>query len=73
MHCPYISHMATTTAQETTTMSATEILSFETSCGRYTIANLAGGWYFRNNETQEQKFLSTDTQEALDIANAMIS
>ncbi len=54
-------------------MIATQILSFETSCGRYTIAKIAGGWYFRNNETQEQKFLSNDTQEALDIANAIIS
>jgi hypothetical protein len=65
--------MATTTHKEPTTMSATKILSFETRCGRYTVRKIAGGWYFRNNETQEQKFLSNDTQEALDIAIAMIS
>ena len=50
-----------------------EIVSFDTHCGRSAVAKRDGGWYFRNNVTKEEKFLSTDTQEALDIANTMIS
>ena len=48
-------------------------VSFDTACGQYVVYKACGSWFFRNNATQEVKFLSNDMQEALDIACKIIS
>jgi len=65
--------MATTTHKEPAMNAHFEILSFDSDCGRWTVAKRAGGWFLVNRETEEREFLSADTQEALDIANERIA
>lgn len=71
---PYVYCMATATTTQESSMKATCVpVSFQTPCGQYLIFQSIGSWYFRNNATNEIKFLSNDVQEALDLATKIIS
>ena len=71
---PYLYCMATATTTQVSSMNASIVpVSFDTACGQYVVYKACGSWFFRNNATQEVKFLSNDMQEALDIACKIIS
>ena len=54
-------------------MSPFKTISYDTSCGRWTVKLDGEAWYLVNNSNGERQFLATDEQEALDRANDLIA
>ena len=73
MMVPYLTCMATTTDRKDEAMSPFKTISYDTSCGRWTVKLEGEGWFLVNNTNGEREFLATDEQEALDIANDRIA
>lgn len=65
--------MATTTDRKDEAMSTFKTISYDTSCGRWTVKLDGEAWYLVNNSNGERQFLATDEQEALDRANDLIA
>jgi len=64
--------MATTTHKEPTMNADFQILSLDSDCGRYTITLKGATWFLVNKQTGEKNRLSTNMEDAINIAQTFM-